>query len=399
MNRKGASRTPPANPNNQFEVESPSALTNQSALFEILRTNTDNKLRKDAVSYLLKFVEEGSCVEYGEIKRLFDAEKNISVAAELKRLLNKLKIMGKFGNDPISEYDRKLSNQEEIKVIEEIDKIRKLYDRSVGEQGAFDRKYKVFEEIDKGGMGRIYRGARISDNKAVVIKYLLLAELAKNNDPEKLIARFKREGELLTRRLKHTNVVAAYEYGEADGEYFIVMEYVDSGALEQLISENPLGLRIFKNCAMQLCDAVEYIHENDVIHRDIKPLNILVSDNGGDMKIKLADFGLAKDKRDGRISKFSFGAGTEDYSSPQQLENATLADQRDDIYSIGKTFYQMLTSRTFGHNDTYEDVAKLRPDVPEGLDCVILKCIEAKKEDRYQKVSELRNAIDKILVM
>jgi serine/threonine-protein kinase len=116
------------------------------------------------------------------------------------------------------------------------------------------------------------------------------------------------------------------------------------------------------------------------------------------MKIKLADFGLAKNKRDGKLSRVSFAAGTDFYSSPQQLENATLADERDDIYSMGKTFYQMLTARTLGPGEAYENINKFITDLPNGLDNVILKCREVKKEDRYQTVAQLREAINKVLV-
>lgn len=367
-----------------------------SALFEIIRSDADLKMRKNAATRLLAMIEEGLDVDAYIIKALFDAEKDIAVAAELKRILNKLKLLTKFSSDPVSKYDRKLTNAEGEELEKEISRLRNLYDKSVGEQGAFERKYKVIAEIFEGGMGKTYRGIRISDNKPIAIKYLLLEKLSKENNPDRLIARFKREGELLTKRLKHPNIVEAFEYGEAEGEYFIVMEYVDGGTLDKIVSDQPLDLRTFKRFALQLCDAVEYIHKNDVIHRDIKPLNILISNNGSGAQIKLADFGLAKDKRDGKISKFSFGAGSDDYSSPQQLTNATQADERDDIFSMGKTFYQMLTGRTFSNGGQYLKVAEFNPGFTGKLDELIMKCIETEKDNRFQSVSKLQSEINRI---
>jgi serine/threonine protein kinase len=367
-----------------------------SALHEIIRSNADSKMRKNAATRLMGMIEEGQAVDAYIIKNLFDAEKNIAVSAELKRVLNKLKLLSKFSSDPVGKFDRKLTVTEEDDLEKEISRLRNLYDKSIGEQGSFDRKYKVIAEIFEGGMGKTFRGIRISDNKPIAIKYLLLKKLSEENNPDRLIARFKREGELLTKRLKHPNIVEAFEYGEAEGEYFIVMEYVDGGTLDKMVSNQPLDSQTFKSFALQLCDAVEYIHRNDVIHRDIKPLNILLSNNGNAMQIKLVDFGLAKDKRDGKISRFSFGAGTDDYSSPQQLINATQADERDDIFSMGKTFYQMLTGRTIKGDEPYEEISKFNFTAPTGLDIIVRRCIANKKEDRFQNLSQLRESLKTI---
>ena len=124
-------------------------------------------------------------------------------------------------------------------------------------------------------MGRIYKALRLQDNQTVAIKFLLLEELSKDNDRERIIARFKREGEIL-KGLSHPNIIKGFEYGEADGEYFLVMEHVEGETLEDRLKRNPLGLQTFKIISLQLCDAVEYLHKNGIIHRDIKPGNILI---------------------------------------------------------------------------------------------------------------------------
>jgi serine/threonine protein kinase len=371
-----------------------------SALYEIIRSNPDTTVRKNAVAHLLSLVERGQDVDSELIKALFNAEKDITVAAELKRLLNKLQILQKYSSDPAAKYDHKLTDVDEENLQKEIHRLRSLYDNAQGEKGSFDRKYKILGQIAKGGMGRILQGVRLSDHKPVAIKYLLLEQLAQENSREKMVARFEREGKLLTKRLKHRNIVQGYEYGESNGEHFLIMEYVDGGSLEDIIKAKPLELAAFKDISIQLCDAVEYLHRNDVIHRDIKPGNILLTaDVRGSLQIKLCDFGLSKDKRDSKLSRFSFQAGTDEYSSPQQLQDARTADERDDMFSMGKTFYQMLTGRTFDGAEEYLTVKEFDPELSEKIDEIIMKCIEPEREKRIQSISTLRNELKKKLIL
>jgi tRNA A-37 threonylcarbamoyl transferase component Bud32 len=368
-----------------------------SGIYEIIRSNPDNKIRKDAATHLLKFIEKDQDVNRDEIVSLFNSEKDIEIATLLKRALNKLQIRALFIEDPTSKYDSKLSLLEEEKILQEIERLKNLYDQSVKKIGAFEKRYKLIEKIADGGMGRVYKGIRLEDKQYVAIKYLLLNQLLENNnlDRERLIARFKREGGIL-RRLDHPHIVRGYEYGEVDGEYFLVMEYVSGVTVEELIVNKAIEWVIFKTISLQLCDVVAYIHNNGVIHRDIKPGNILVDHNSAPLQIKLADFGLSKDKRYSKLSKFSFHAGTDEYSSPQQLQDARDADERDDIFSMGKSFYHMLTGRTFENGEPYEEISKYNFTAPIEIDMIVKKCIELNKQDRFQNVAELRKSLENI---
>jgi tRNA A-37 threonylcarbamoyl transferase component Bud32 len=364
-----------------------------TALFEIIRLNPERKLRKDAATHLLKLIEKDGDIPLANIAELYKAEKDIGVATELKRAMNKIQIRSMLTQDPTLPYDRKLSSEEEEKVSEEIDRLRELYDSSRNEKGAFDKKYKMLDQIGKGGMGRIFKCMRVEDKQIVAIKLLLLKELAKNNNRERIIARFKREGTLLIKRLKHPHIIKAYEYGESNGEYFLILAYLEDGSLADMISQKPLDFETFKFLSIQLCEALQYIHENGIIHRDINPSNMLITGRNGSITIKLSDFGLSKDKRDQSISRISFFAGTDDYSSPQQLEDARNADERDDIFSMGKSFYHMLTGRTFENSEPYEEISKYNSAVPNEIDMIVKRCIELNKQDRYQNATELLTAI------
>jgi len=383
-----------ASPSRARPLKIPSEL---SALFQLIGTNNDSALRANAVDRLIQLINTGrEEVHLEEIKELLDSEKDIRVATKLLRLLNKIKIGTRFPEDPTSKYDRKLSSGEEEKLLEEIERIRGFYDRSMGEDGSFVKKYKVIRKIAEGGMGDIFHGIRIRDNSPVAIKYLRLERFSLKTNAETMVARFRREGELLSKVLDHENILKAYEYGEADGEYLIIMEYVEGGTLEEMIDEGFLDPESFFRMAFQLCDAVDCLHRHGIIHRDIKPDNILLEKGKDFPRIKLADLGLAKDKANKKISRCSFSAGTEEYSSPQQWLDARTADERDDIYSMGKTFYQMLTRKTFKPDSQYESIGKHMTNSPDELDSIIRKCITADREERFQTVAELKNSLQEL---
>ncbi len=364
-----------------------------AALYEMLRSSVDLEIRKSAARHLLQWIENGEEVDRETISDLFRSERNVGVAAELKRALNKLKIRETLQQDPTSKYDKKLTCEEERSILGEIERLRKLYDQSSREQGSFQKKYRVIEILADGGMGRIFKAIRLTDQQIVAIKFLLIQELAEHNDPERMIARFKREGEIL-RRLSHPNIIKGFEYGEADGEYFLVMEYVDGETLEDRLKSGPLDFQTFKTMALQVCDAVECSHKNQIIHRDIKPGNIFMQKADDGTRIKLFDFGLAKDKRDKSLSRFAFSGGTDDYISPQQDRDARDADERDDIYSLGKSFYQMLVGKVLRQGDPYVEVSLEDKDISYRINQILKKCVSPQRKDRWQTVQELKSALE-----
>jgi serine/threonine protein kinase len=410
-------------------------ISDVDALYEILRSGKNVEIRRDAATHLLWLIDKGSRIDPEVVESLYKTEPEITVATALKRILNKLQLRRKMAKDPTAIHDRKLTEAETRTLQEEIDHLRGFYDRYYRRGGAFDEKYHSLKKIDEGGMANVFRAVRRKDNRAIAIKFLRLAELSEKSDPQQLVARFHREGELLTRRLNHPHLLKGYEYGEMDGEYFIVLEYVSGGTLEDLVKKGPLDFGLFKRIALQLCDAVAYIHQEGIIHRDIKPANILAERPVMDQEfrpvdpksalssipnaagqafvptespaihaaddeaisIKLADFGLAKDRRGPRLSRYSFAAGTDDFSSPQQLADARDADERDDIFSMGKTFYEMLEGRPLKNGEPYRPVVLADSGRSEAVNTLIRKCVAPEREERWQCVGDLVIAFKRIV--
>ncbi len=372
--------------------------TDLDAILEIIRASADAQTRLDAATSLFQYMDDIEPLHPSKLQELYEAEKDMRVAAEIKRLINKVQIRRIMENDPTEPYDRHLTSEEEENIAAEIKKIRSLYDRTKQQDGAFESTYKIIGLLGKGGMASIFKAVRLADGKPVIIKMLTRERLAGGHDAEMMIARFQRESDLLVKRLKHPHVIEAYDQGNSKEEYYIILEYVEGGDLSDMLKLRPLSFPEFRVAMRQLCDAVEYIHSMDVIHRDINPNNIMMFKSDGSIGIKLADFGLAMDKRDTRkLTQINVGMGTDGFISPQQYKEASLSDERDDIYSLGKTFYQMLAGHEQKDNADYQPLTLDDVSVSQTINDVILKCIRPEKKDRWQNIGELRRALENVL--
>ena len=263
----------------------------------------------------------------------------------------------------------------------------------------FAGRYDVLGTIGKGGMGVVYRAHDRKLDEVVALK-VLRNEVLKD-DPT-LLDRFKQEIKL-ARRITHRNVLRTHDFGEADGTPYISMEYLEGVTLKDLVRGKgalplPVGLRIAK----QMCLGLEAAHHEGVVHRDIKPQNMLILPETGDVKIM--DFGIA------RVSEMKAGAagltstgtvmGTPDYMPPEQAQGHA-ADFRSDIYSLGVVFYEIFTGRLpftgeklvqviMGHvQKPLPPPRTLNPQLPQDLEAVIVRCLEKKPAARYQKVAEV----------
>ena len=241
--------------------------------------------------------------------------------------------------------------------------------------------YEIEALIARGGMGAVYRARQLSLNRTVAIK-LLPFDLGVQED---FAMRFKREAEALA-LLNHPHIVAVHDFGQADdGHHFMVMEFVEGSDLAtRLRTQGPLpppeALRIVR----EVCEALHYAHERGLVHRDIKPGNVLLDAAG---RVKVSDFGIAKIIAQTAIGTAATGlAGTPDYMAPEQLAAPGLVDRRADIFSVGVMLYELLT----GHlpRGVFQPVSALVPTA-RGLDGVLARALQSDPGRRYGNVIEL----------
>src|SRR6266513_1075257 len=268
----------------------------------------------------------------------------------------------------------------------------------------FAGRYEVKEIVGAGGMGVVYRAFDRELQEPVAIKTLRPEALAGGSAA---LERFKQEIRL-ARKIAHRNVVRTYDLGEQNGMYYLTMEYVEGTSLKQLItSRGKLPVAVTLTVGKQLCRALEVAHAEGVIHRDIKPQNIVVEPSGF---LKVMDFGIARlanPPKGKGLTEVGTSIGTPDYMSPEQLAGAEL-DARSDLYSAGVVLFECVTGRVpFEAETTWALVAKhleeqapdprsLNDEVPEGLAQVILKAMAKDPTRRFNTAAEMHDALARI---
>ncbi len=268
----------------------------------------------------------------------------------------------------------------------------------------FAGRYDIKESLGAGGMGVVYRAFDRELQEPVAIKTLRPEAMAGGTVA---LDRFKQEIRL-ARRIAHRNVVRTYDLGEQNGMYYLTMEYVEGTSLKQLIvTRGKLPVAVTLTVGKQLCRALEVAHAEGVIHRDIKPQNIVVEPSGF---LKVMDFGIARlaNPPQGKgLTEAGTSIGTPDYMSPEQLSGAEL-DPRSDLYAAGVVLFECLTGRVpFEAETTWALVAKhleeeppdprkFNADVPPELAAVILKAMAKTPADRYATAAELHDALARI---
>jgi len=262
-------------------------------------------------------------------------------------------------------------------------------------------RYALERRLGAGGMSTVFLARDAVLERPVAVK--LLAEHL--SDDEDFVARFRREA-LAAARLQHPNIVQVFDSGEdeASSRHFIVMEYVNGPSCADLLREHrQLGVEQTVEIVTGACHALDYAHRAGVIHRDVKPGNLLVSDESG--TVKLADFGIAKAAEQTRITQVGAVLGTAAYLSPEQATGEE-AEAASDIYSLGVCAYQFLTGRLpheyssltelalKQQRETVEPITDFRPDVPPQLDQAIRICLERDPAQRYASALAMAAAME-----
>jgi eukaryotic-like serine/threonine-protein kinase len=262
-------------------------------------------------------------------------------------------------------------------------------------------RYALERRLGAGGMSTVFLARDAVLERGVAVK--LLAEHLSDDDD--FVARFRREA-LAAARLQHPNIVQVFDSGEDEpsGRHYIVMEYVNGPSCADLLrSDRQLGVEQTVEIIRGACHALDYAHRAGVIHRDVKPGNLLVSDESG--HVKLADFGIAKAAEQTRITQVGAVLGTAAYLSPEQATGEE-AEAPSDIYSLGVCAYQFLTGRLPHEYSSLTELAlkqqreavvpitEHRPDVPPALDRAIRVCLERDPSQRYASALTMATAIE-----
>ena len=264
-------------------------------------------------------------------------------------------------------------------------------------------RYEIIRSIGEGGMANVYLAYDIILNRKVAVK-ILRGDLAED---EKFVRRFQREA-ISASSLNHPNIVEVYDVGEDNGKYFIVMEYVEGKTLKQLIKKRgALTLPEVQDIMLQLTSAISHAHESYIIHRDIKPQNVLILEDG---RVKIMDFGIAAQLNSGELTQTNSVMGTVYYLPPEQA-NGNAATAKSDIYSLGILMYELVVGKVPFKGDSpvevaikqmkeaIPDITTYNPDVPQSIENIILRASAKNPKNRYDTAldmyNDLKTALDK----
>jgi eukaryotic-like serine/threonine-protein kinase len=263
-------------------------------------------------------------------------------------------------------------------------------------------QYKILESLGQGGMGAIYKAIQVPLDRIVALK-VLPPNLSHN---EEFTKRFETEAKAIS-LLQHQNIVSVYDYGEENGVKFFAMQFIEGEDLGKYIQhKKSIAVPIVIDYAKQICRGLRYAHTMNVIHRDIKPQNVLVDKNN---VCHITDFGIAKIFQSASLTITGMAVGTPEYMSPEQAEGGEL-DAQTDIYSVGIVMYELLTKRPpfTGANAVaiaYKQVHEFpvppsahRKDTPNRLELIVLKALKKNRKQRYRTIEEMLSDLDSVIV-
>jgi eukaryotic-like serine/threonine-protein kinase len=263
----------------------------------------------------------------------------------------------------------------------------------------FDGRYRIQRKLGAGGMADVYLAEDQELGRRIAIKILN----SRHGNDDQFIERFRREAKNAA-ALNHPNIVSIYDRGEAEDTYYIAMEYLDGRTLKELIvGRGAAPINVAIEYARQILSALRFAHRHGIVHRDIKPHNVLVDGEG---RVKVTDFGIAR-AGTSQMTETGSIVGTAQYLSPEQARGGEV-DPRSDLYSLGVVLYELLTGKTPFDGETPVEIAmkhlsntpkppsKLRPDVPPELDMVVMRALAKNPDDRYQSADEMEADLERV---
>ncbi|HJQ50777.1 MAG TPA: Stk1 family PASTA domain-containing Ser/Thr kinase [Gaiellaceae bacterium] len=263
----------------------------------------------------------------------------------------------------------------------------------------FDGRYRIQRKLGAGGMADVYLAEDQELGRRVAIKILN----GRHANDDQFIERFRREAKNAA-ALNHPNIVSIYDRGEAEDTYYIAMEFLDGRTLKELIvSRGAAPINVAIEYARQILSALRFAHRHGIVHRDIKPHNVLVDAEG---RVKVTDFGIAR-AGTSQMTETGSIVGTAQYLSPEQARGGEV-DPRSDLYSLGVVLYELLTGKTPFDGETPVEIAmkhlsnapqppsKLRPEIPPELDKVVLRALAKNPDERYQSADEMEADLERV---
>lgn len=259
--------------------------------------------------------------------------------------------------------------------------------------GTFIGRYRVVEELGGGGIGIVYKAHDPNINRIVAIKVL---KPFSGRRADELMERFRREAQAIG-RLDHPNIVQVYDADTFQGQWHIVMEYLEGRTLEDVIAqEDALSLEQIADIVSQACAALSYAHERQIIHRDIKPANIVLLDTG---QVKVLDFGFASIADEASLTQIGDFFGSPHYASPEQVRDTSSVDLRTDIFSLGVVIYELLTGKKLFPGEKFTpisninspepaDLSELEASFPVAVQDVMSKALSKDLNKRYSSCAE-----------
>lgn len=264
-----------------------------------------------------------------------------------------------------------------------------------------NERYEIIRTLGEGGMANVYLAHDIILDRDVAVK-ILRGDLASD---EKFVRRFHREA-ISASSLSHPNIVEMYDVGEDQGQYYIVMEYVEGKTLKNLIKKRgSLTLEEVIDIMLQLTSAVGCAHSNHIIHRDIKPQNVLIKEDG---TVKITDFGIAMASNSNDLTQTNSVMGSVHYLPPEQA-NGSGATMKSDIYSLGILMFELLTGELPFKGDSAVEIAikqmkekipsvcEINPDIPQSIENIIIKACAKNPKNRYESVVEMHDDLERAL--
>lgn len=262
-------------------------------------------------------------------------------------------------------------------------------------------QYEIIQKLGEGGMGMVYLAKDTMINRLVAIK-----QLHRNaGSEESLGERFQAEA-LALAKLNHPNVTHLYSFIPKEDTYWMIMEYVEGKTLEDwLFVHKKITYQLAASIAVQMLDGLHHAHRKGIIHRDVKPANVMINEDGD---VKIMDFGIARMRNAQRITSHGKSVGTLEYMAPEQIQGHE-GDERTDVYAVGNILYEMLCGTTPFHSDTDyrlmkdklekqpESIVRENPTIPDSFEKIIFKALQRNPDRRYQSAKEMKNAIENCL--